>query len=455
MQEILPPAPSPAPLPFQEVLRVSQLNHLARQALEQRFPLLWVAGEVSNLTRATSGHLYFSLKDEGAQVRCAMFRNRAQLLPWRLENGMQVEARAVVTLYEARGDYQLNVEALRRAGIGALFEAFARLRDRLAAEGLFDPDRKRALPAYPRRIGLISSLQAAALKDVLATLARRAPHLPVVIYPTAVQGEGAATQIAAALKIAGERRECEVLILARGGGSIEDLWSFNEEIVARAIRACPIPVVSGVGHETDTTISDFAADRRAATPTAAAELVSAGFVEAEPRLERLHRALVRAIGRTLESRAQRLDTLGYRLVHPGQSLARGRLACAHLGTRLSAALSRRLEASRRRLAQAEARLARVRPDTLTRARNLEQLSRRLPRATAQTLFARQKHLETLADHLLHLNPEAVLGRGYSIVWNGQGNVVRDAGQLATGEELRLQFALGSARAKVTEITQDS
>jgi len=444
------PATSPSALPLQEVLRVSELNRLARQTLEQRFPLLWVAGEVSNLTRAASGHLYFSLKDEGAQVRCAMFRNRAQILPWRLENGMQVEARALVTLYEARGDYQLNVEALRRAGIGALFEAFARLRDRLAAEGLFDTDRKRPLPAYPRRVGIVSSLQAAALKDVIATLARRAPHLPITLYPTAVQGEGAAAQIAAALKSAGERRECDVLILARGGGSIEDLWSFNEEIVARAIRACPIPLVSGVGHETDTTISDFAADRRATTPTAAAELVSAGYAEAGPRLTNLHRALLRTMGRALESRAQRLDTLGYRLVHPGQHLARSRLACAHLGSRLSAALARRLEASRRRLAQASVRLERGRPDTGAHARSLEQLGLRLSRATAQFLAARGRHLDALADHLLHLNPEAVLTRGYSIVRNHEGTVVRDATALKTGEELRLQFAIGAARAKVTE-----
>lgn len=444
------PASSPSILSVPEVLRVSELNHLARQALEARFPPLWVAGEVSNLTRAASGHLYFSLKDEGAQVRCAMFRNRAQSLPWRLENGMQVEARALVTLYEARGDYQLNVETLRRAGIGALFEAFARLRDRLAAEGLFDADRKRPLPAYPRRIGIVSSPQAAALRDVIATLARRAPHLAIILYPTAVQGEGAAAQIAAALKSAGERRECDVLILARGGGSIEDLWSFNEEIVARAIRACPIPVVSGVGHETDTTISDYTADRRAATPTAAAELVSAGFAEAGPLLANLQRALLRSMGRALESRAQRLDTLGYRLVHPGQRLARSRLACAHLGTRLSSALARRLEASRRRLAQAGARLERSRPDIGAHARNLEQLGLRLSRATRQGLTSRGRHLEALADHLLHLNPEAVLARGYSIVRDHEGAVVRDATTLKTGEELRLQFAIGTARAKVTE-----
>ncbi len=446
----IPTLSSPSACAPQEILRVSELNRLARQVLEQRFPLLWVAGEVSNLTRAASGHIYFSLKDESAQVRCTLFKNRAQLLPWRLENGMQVEARALVSLFEARGDYQLNIETLRRAGMGALYEAFARLRDRLAAEGLFDPEQKRRLPAYPRQVGIITSLQAAALKDVLAALQRRAPHLPVVIYPTAVQGEGAPAQIAAALKAAGDRKECDVLILARGGGSIEDLWSFNEEIVARALHASPIPVVSGVGHETDTTISDFAADQRAATPTAAAEMVSAGFVEAAPQLSGLHRRLTRAMSRTLENRAQRLDTLGYRLVHPGERLARARMAAAHLGSRLAGALARRLESSRRRLAQLATSLERGRPDITRHSRHLEQLESRLSRATAQALASRTRRLEALADHLLHLNPEAVLTRGYSIVRNPAGEVVRDAATLTPGEDLRLQFALGAARAKVTE-----
>ncbi len=263
------------------VIAVSALNRMAREALEAALPLLWVGGEISNLTRASSGHVYFTLKDASAQVRCAMWRNRAQLLAFRPENGMRVEARALVTLYEARGDYQLNVEALRPAGIGNLFEAFNRLKARLAAEGLFDPDQRRPLPRFPRAVGIVTSLQAAALRDVLVTLRRRAPHLPVVLYPAPVQGADAAARLVAAVRDAGRRAPqdgIDLLLLVRGGGSIEDLWSFNDEALARALRACPLPVVCGVGHETDFTIADFAADLRAPTPTGAAEIASAGWL---------------------------------------------------------------------------------------------------------------------------------------------------------------------------------
>ena len=260
-----------APAP---ILTISLLNRLARERLESAFPLCWVAGEVSNLTIASSGHAYFSLKDSSAQVRCVMFRNRAQLLGWRLENGQHIEARVLVTLYEARGDFQLNVETARKAGVGNLYEQFVRLKEKLEREGLFAEERKRPLPAFPRRLGVVTSLQAAALRDVLSTLKRRAPHLEIVLYPTLVQGEEAPAQIVAALETASRRSECDVLILCRGGGSLEDLWAFNDETVARAIRACRVPVVAGIGHETDFTIADFAADRRAATPTAAAELAA-------------------------------------------------------------------------------------------------------------------------------------------------------------------------------------
>lgn len=430
------------------VIRVSELNRLARQALEQRFPLAWIAGEVSNLTKASSGHVYFTLKDEAAQVRCAMFRNRAQVLPWRLENGMKVEARALVTLYEARGDYQLNVENLRLAGIGALFEAFARLRDRLAAEGLFAVDKKRPLPPYPRAIGVVSSLQAAALRDILAALQRRAPHVPVIIYPTAVQGEGAAIQIAGALGMAGSRQECDVILLARGGGSIEDLWSFNEEILARAIRSCPIPVVCGVGHETDTTIADFAADRRAATPTAAAELVSAGYLEAAQQLTTHARRLHSTLRRGLDIRAQKLDTLSYRLLAPAERLARARLTALHLGRRLEAALQRQQEQRQARLSQLGAALDRARPDTNRKMEHLGRLAERLRRAARESVTGRRQRLAGYAAHLNHLNPEAVLGRGYSIVRNADGAIVRSSRQLEEGSNLALQFAAGQATAQV-------
>src|SRR5574340_462515 len=275
------------------VISVSELNRSARQILEQRLPLLWVAGEISNFTQAASGHWYFSLKDDKAQVRCAMFRMKSQYLDWLPENGMQVEVRAQPTLYEPRGEYQLAVENMRRAGLGALYEAFEKLKGRLEKEGLFAAARKKALPAFPRRIGIITSPAAAALRDVLTTLRRRMPNIPVLIYPVPVQGEGAAQKIAAAIQLAGQRRECDVLILCRGGGSIEDLWAFNEEVVARAIAACEIPVICGVGHETDFTIADFAADRRAPTPTAAAELATPHRADLLQRLAVLQAGLTR------------------------------------------------------------------------------------------------------------------------------------------------------------------
>ncbi|MGQ9686462.1 MAG: exodeoxyribonuclease VII large subunit, partial [Thiobacillaceae bacterium] len=303
------------------ILSVSELNRMARLMLERGIPLVWVTGEISNLTRATSGHWYFTLKDSQAAVRCAMFRNRNQFMDWVPENGMRVELRAQPTLYEPRGEFQLSVEVMRRAGLGALYEAYARLKERLQREGLFDEARKRPLPAYPRRIGIVTSPKAAALRDVLTTLARRWPLTRVIIYPTPVQGEGAAEAIAAALRTAGERAECDVLLLVRGGGSIEDLWSFNAEVVARAIAASPIPVVCGVGHETDFTIADFVADRRAPTPTGAAQLATPDAEELRQHLRHLARRLTLDQRRRLHTLAQRLDGLAQRLRHPAEQLA--------------------------------------------------------------------------------------------------------------------------------------
>ncbi|MBN3729183.1 exodeoxyribonuclease VII large subunit, partial [Burkholderia sp. Ac-20379] len=259
------------------VIPVSALNRAIGSMLERSFPLSWVSGEVSNFTRAASGHWYFSIKDKDAQMRCVMFRGRAQHAPFTPREGDRIEVRALVTMYEPRGEVQLSVEAVRRTGQGRLFEAFLKLKAQLESEGLFAPERKRPLPAHPRAIGIVTSLQAAALRDVLSTLARRAPHIPVVVYPAPVQGAGAAEKLTEMVETANARRErdgTDVLIVCRGGGSIEDLWSFNDEALARAIAASELPVISGVGHETDFTIADFAADVRAPTPTGAAELVS-------------------------------------------------------------------------------------------------------------------------------------------------------------------------------------
>ncbi|MGH6629136.1 MAG: exodeoxyribonuclease VII large subunit, partial [Burkholderiales bacterium] len=317
-------------VPTGAVLSVSALNRSVRDLLEHRLPLVWVGGELSNFTEARSGHLYFSLKDDQAQVRCVMFRSRGMLLDWRPGDGTKVEVRALVTLYEQRGEFQLNVEFMRPAGLGALYEAFLRLRDRLEREGLFDSTLKRPLPAYPRTIGVVTSPGAAALRDVLTTLRRRNPSVPVILYPASVQGEGAPAEVVRALLTAGRRAECDVLILCRGGGSIEDLWAFNDERVARAVRACPIPVVVGVGHETDFTIADFAADVRAPTPTAAAELVSPPRADLLARLDLLVERLQRRVRRDLEVRMQLLDHVCRRLVHPGRRLEAQRALVAQL-----------------------------------------------------------------------------------------------------------------------------
>jgi len=433
-----------------EILTVTELNRQARLILEQRFPLLWVSGEISNLTRAASGHIYFSLKDSQAQVRCAMFRSRAQLLPWKLENGQQVEAHALVSLYEARGDFQLNVEGLRRAGIGRLYELFVRLREKLADEGLFDAERKRELPRYPRRVGIVTSPQAAALRDVIATFARRAPHVELAIYPTLVQGAEAPGAIVAALQTAYARAECDLLLIVRGGGSIEDLWAFNNEAVARTIAVAPAPTIAGIGHETDTTIADYVADRRAATPTAAAELASAGWHAIAIALAAHAETLRRALRATLEARMQAVDRLALRLVHPAQRLAASRQRLALLARRLSNVGQRRLDAQAATLVALQFRLARAQPNLQPSRQRLERLEHRLHQAM-QTLAARHHdRLAHLSGALHALSPSATLQRGYSIVRNAAGNIVRDAAQLAVGDTLKLRFALGETSAVVAD-----
>ncbi len=312
-----------ASLPASPPLTVTELNRRARHILENQFGLVWVVGEISRATLATSGHWYFVLKDEAAAIDCAMFKGRAQYLDFRPENGLKVEVRARVTVYEPRGAYQLAVEQMRHAGLGALFEAFEKLKARLAKEGLFEESRKKPLPVFARAIGIVTSPAAAALRDILITLARRAPMVPVILYPCLVQGEGAAAQVSRAIAIANARQECDVLIVARGGGSLEDLWAFNEESVARAIAASRIPVVSGVGHETDFTIADFVADLRAATPTAAAAAASPDREALGLQLERAHARLARATTRVMDDAAQRLDIAARRLLTPAERLARG------------------------------------------------------------------------------------------------------------------------------------
>jgi exodeoxyribonuclease VII large subunit len=387
------------------VLSVAELLRSVRDTLERRFPLAWVRGELSNLSRAPSGHLYFTLKDRGAQVDCVMFRSRAAALEWEPRDGVQVEVRALPTLYEPRGRFQLTVEGMRRAGLGPLYERFLQLKERLGAEGLFDERLKRELPAYPKRVGIVTSLAAAALRDVLTTLARRNPAIAAIVYPAPVQGEGAADRIATMLKRAGRRGECDVLLLVRGGGSIEDLWSFNDEAVARAIRASPIPVVVGVGHETDFTIADFAADRRAPTPTAAAELVSPARAQLLKHVGECARVLGREMQRRILYSSQALDACARRLVHPAARLRAYQLTVTQLKARLAFAFSHKVH-------RCEATLARL-------------------NAT-----------------LVSVDPAAVLGRGYSITYNGAGDVLRDASAVRPGDTLRTRLASGTLESEL-------
>jgi exodeoxyribonuclease VII large subunit len=387
------------------VLTVSELLRSVRDTLERRFPLLWVRGELSNLSRAPSGHRYFTLKDRGAQVDCVMYRSRAAAFDGELREGMQVEAQVLVSLYEPRGRFQLTVEALRPAGLGPLYERFLRLKEKLEREGLFDPAVKRPLPAHPRTVGIVTSLAAAALRDVLTTLARRNASVAVIVYPAPVQGEGAGLRIAAALKTANARAECDLLLLVRGGGSIEDLWSFNEESVARAIRSSTIPVLVGVGHESDFTIADFAADRRAPTPTAAAELATPARSELLARLADCVRCLSREMRRRLQYAGQALDGCARRLVHPAQRLRNAGQSLVQLRTRLAFALGHRVH-----------------------------------RCSAQ--------LERLQASLAGLDPTAVLARGYSITRSASGEVLRSAAQAREGERIFTTLAQGSLQSKV-------
>ncbi len=432
------------------VVSVSALVGSARRVLERELGLCWVAGEISNFMRAASGHCYFNLKDASAQVRCVIFRAKAQFVDFPLRNGLAVEVRAIASLYEPRGEFQLCVEVVRHAGLGALYERFLRLKTKLAAAGWFDDARKRALPAFPRAVGIVTSPRGAALQDLLTTLARRSPSLPVVIYPTAVQGEGAAAQIAQALRVANARAEVDVLIVARGGGSLEDLWAFNDEAVAQAIHASALPVVSGVGHETDFTICDFVADARAPTPTAAATLVSPDNATLARSVQALAARWRREGARALDTRMQRIDGVSRRLVHPAAKLAQQARDARALGTRLARALRHQVaglaananacaERLRRQLRQPSPQQVR-----LVRARDV------LADNARRALDAHERALAALAQNLAHLNPQAVLERGYAIVAAADGRIVQDSAQVGVGDDVALTFARGRAGAKITK-----
>ncbi|MDR3390609.1 MAG: exodeoxyribonuclease VII large subunit [Sulfuriferula sp.] len=437
--------------PAPQILAVSAFNRLIQQTLASAIPLSWVAGEISNLTCAASGHWYFTLKDATAQVRCVMFRGRNQYVDWRPENGMQVEVRATPGLYEPRGEFQLQVDTLRRAGLGVLFEAFERLKRQLEQEGLFAAARKRAIPAMPRQIGIVTSPQAAALRDVLTTLKRQMPGLPVILYPCQVQGTTAAAQIVTALNTAYMRAECDVLIICRGGGSIEDLWPFNEESVARAVAASPVPVISGVGHETDFTITDFVADLRAPTPTAAAVLASPDRDQLLQSLDRLQARLTRQLRHRLFQQQQLLSHLGQRLIHPGKKLGTQQAQLNLLASKLRSAYrsgERQRSWQQQQLAQ---RLQQRLPGIAPYRRTLQQLQTRLQLAMHHQLNRHQTGISSIESHLKHLSPAAVLARGYSMVRNDHGDIIRDTTQISVNEKLSIQFAHDSADVQVRKL----
>ena len=432
------------------VLRVSELTRAINQLLEGHVPLLWVRGEICNLAKAASGHWYFALKDEQAQVRCVMFRQKNQSLDTAISNGLQVEVQAVAGLYEARGDFQLTVEQMRPAGLGVLYEQFEKLKQKLEREGLFAAARKRVLPAFPKRIGIITSIQAAALRDVLTTLKRRLPGVPVVVYPAPVQGAGSAEKLAQAIQTANQRAECEVLILCRGGGSIEDLWAFNEEVVARAIAASAIPVVSGVGHETDFTIADFVADERAPTPTAAAQRVVPDRHALLQGLRDTAQHLMRPMRNRLQNAMQTVDYLQRRVVHPAQQLQRQTLHLSQLQQRLQRSFAQCQQQQQWRCQSCAQRLRGAGSDFNRLLDRQIHLSDRLVKAVRTTQMRRQAALDTVAQHLGMLNPQQVLARGYSLVQDEHGHLISDARQLAIGAELRITFANGWARTEVKE-----
>lgn len=451
-----PPTDSPADAPDSEIFTVSRLNREARRILESGFPLLWVAGELSNLARPGSGHMYFSLKDEQAQVDCAMFRRSNQQLGFQPEDGDQVLVQARVSLFEPRGRFQLIVEKMEAAGEGILRRRFEELKKKLHAEGLFDEEHKQALPALPRSIGIVTSPTGAAVRDILKVLARRFPAVPVIIYPTRVQGEAATAEIVSAIEQASARRDVEVLIVARGGGSLEDLWCFNEEAVARAIYACPLPVVSGVGHEVDFTIADLVADLRAPTPSGAAEMVVPDRDELLRTLAARERQLSTLLKRLWKDYSEEMVDLNrrLRLMHPGAVVLQLQQRTDEMSRLLVNGMRNSLEYRRLNLATATQGLRAAAP--------LDQLRRRLDRAralaqslgnaTKSRLAATGSRFAVATGNLNAVSPLATLERGYAIVRDAKtGEVLRGVETVKPGDRIEAQLAHGSLVAGVEKV----
>ena len=444
-------APSEDATP-RHVLTPSSLNRLVRDLLGDALPQVWIEGELSNVAKPASGHLYFTLKDSGAQVRCAMFKMKASALRFRPVDGMQVLLRAKVGLYEPRGEFQLVAEYMEPAGEGALQREFEQLKARLDAEGLFDPSRKRVLPVYARRIGVITSATGAAVRDVLSVLARRWPLADVEVLPVPVQGREAPPAIVTMLRKASASGRYDVVLLTRGGGSLEDLWAFNDEAVARAIHASKVPVVSAVGHEIDFSIADFVADLRAPTPSAAAELLVPDAIAIGRQLRQLQQRMSTLQQRQLQAHAQRLDHLLARLQtqRPQARLARDHERLLHLQRRLAAALREQNQLRDSRLERLHSRLLGQHPRTRLAllARQLAEQDQRMRRTIAQILERRQTRLQH-AGHALHaVSPLATLERGYAIIFDAGGHVLRSAKGVPAGTPLRARLADGELPLKV-------
>lgn len=420
-----------------QVLSVAALLNAVADALAARFSTVTVQGELSGFSRAPSGHCYFSLKDdravEPALVRCAMFRRAAALLDFAPRDGQLVEVRGRLAVYSARGDLQLVAEAMRPAGQGTLYEQFLRLKSRLEAEGLFNPERKRPIPEFPRAVGVVTSVNAAALRDVVTALARRAPHVSVIVYPASVQGGEAPGELVRAIELANARWEVDSLIVCRGGGALEDLWAFNDERVARAIVASALPVICGVGHETDVTIADFAADLRAPTPTAAAELAAPLRSDCLDALQGMAGGMHRCVQRRIEREEQRLDHATLRLARPAQVLSRRQRELQALAHRLAAAPGQALQRSRQR----ELRLA-----------------QRLERATANRRQLLASRLDTLSARLEGVNPGRVLQRGYAYLTDAEGRAIVSVQGVQPGEDVQAVLGDGRLVAQVRDVRHD-
>lgn len=428
-----------------DIYTVSRLNREVRNLLEDNFPLIWLEGEISNLARPASGHWYLSLKDKTASVRCAMFRNRNQLLRFKPENGTQVLIRARISLYEARGEYQIIIEHMEEAGDGALQRAFEELKQRLNQEGLFDNADKQALPDMPRRIGIITSPTGAAVHDILSTLRRRFPAIPVVLYPAAVQGDNAAKEIAARIRLATRRGECDVLILSRGGGSLEDLRAFNDELVARAIYDCDIPVVSGVGHEVDFTIADFVADQRAPTPTAAAEMVSPDQQILLKQNQQLLLRLCNSINANMHTHSQQLSNLQKRLHHPGRRLQEVAQRLDDLELRMQQITKHQLQHKRHALNLQVEKLHQQHPGHYIEHmhRQVTDTHRRLQQAMQYKLEQSRQQLQYLTHNLNTVNPLSTLSRGYTITTTlNSSHVIRTSCELKSGQKIKTRLARG-------------